>query len=299
MSRARSSNLAIALWCLPPERRKDALVFYSFCRAVDDIADDAEMPTSEKFQRLDEWDDALATGVGLPDELAAVMQRHELPSDLLREIVAGCRRDVSDTPVVYETFEELRGYCWQVAGAVGVAAARIFGAHSLQAREYAEHLGLALQLTNIIRDVREDAEMCRVYLPVELLSDPKRFAIDYLAKTLPDGAKLTTDDILSLCDTPVLRVVLECLGDNAISEFVRAKRILRTMPASEVTALRPAQLMAAFYSSLLDQMHNRHYDTMLHRPSLPLWRKLAIILKNVFWKRKERKEIIDLTHISC
>jgi len=298
ISRARSSNLAIALWCLSRERRKDALVFYSFCRVVDDIADDMQMPTTEKFQRLDKWDDALATGVGLPSELAMLMQRYELPSDLLREIVAGCRRDVSDMSIVYETFEELRSYCWQVAGAVGVAAARIFGAHSPQAREYAEHLGFALQLTNIIRDVREDAEMRRVYLPAELLADPKRFAIGYLAETLPDNVKLATDDILALHDTPVLRVILECLADTAISEFVRAKRILRTLPTSEVTALRPAQVMAAFYSSLLDQMHCRNYDTILRRPSLSSWCKLAIFLKNAYEIRKERKGKIDLTQIS-
>ena len=284
----RSSNLAIALWCLPRERRKDALFFYSFCRAVDDIADNVEMLTAEKLQRLDEWDAALATGTGLPEELAAVMHRHELSPALLREIVAGCRRDVSDTPIVYETFEELRDYCWQVAGAVGVAAARIFGAHSPQARDYAEHLGLALQLTNIIRDVREDAEMRRVYLPIELCKwkvENGKWKVGTAEPAAQDHAEGAEDNFqlstfnFQLLDTPVLRMALARLADTAESEFVQAGKILRYLPAPEVVALRPARLMAELYSFLLLQMRRRGFDSMLRRPTLSLWCKIKVIAR--------------------
>jgi phytoene synthase len=114
---ARKSNLAFALGCLPADRRMDALVFYDFCRAVDDIADEPGRSPAEKHELLDLWKAALIAGDNLPPALAQVLARHRIDPDLLVEIVRGVEMDIE--PIRYQTHEDLRAYCWRVASAVG------------------------------------------------------------------------------------------------------------------------------------------------------------------------------------
>jgi phytoene synthase len=118
-SGAARSNLAIALKVLPADRRADALVFYNFCRVVDDIADEPDRPPAEKAELLARWKDAVRTGHDLPAELADVITRRALDRTLLEEIILGVERDI--TPRPFATGEELRAYCWRVACAVGLA----------------------------------------------------------------------------------------------------------------------------------------------------------------------------------
>jgi len=151
---ARKSHLAFALLWLPRERRRDALVFFRFCRAVDDIADEPGRSEEEKRRLLQEWLDGIERN-SLPAELESVVARHGIDRNLLAEIVRGCATDVR--PARFETFAGLEKYCWRVACAVGLVSIRIFGCKDPASSAYAENLGHALQLTNILRDVGEDA----------------------------------------------------------------------------------------------------------------------------------------------
>lgn len=169
---AASSHLAFALRILPTARGRDAMVFFRFCRAVDDLADEPGGSMEERRADLIEWRDAVERGP-MPAELADVVTRHGIDPHLLAEIVRGCEMDLD--VVRFETFAELERYCWRVACAVGLVAIRIFGCREPGSAQYAEHLGHALQLTNILRDVGEDAGRGRVYLPEE---DLRRFGVE-------------------------------------------------------------------------------------------------------------------------
>ena len=157
---AKASNLALALASLPEDRRRDALTFYAFCREVDDIADEPSRTAEEKRATLAAWRHALETRVGLPEKMADLMARRELDAHLLVEIVRGMEMDIE--PPRYESYADLQAYCWRAAGAVGLVSAKIFGCRHPESTRYAEELGYALQLTNILRDVAEDARLGRV-----------------------------------------------------------------------------------------------------------------------------------------
>ncbi len=169
ITRQSKSNLALAFVSLGRERKRDITIFYAFCRVVDDIADSAELSVSEKRVRLANWRQMLRTGA--PDEpllardVRQLMHKYSLPPDMLEEIIAGVEMDLSIAR--YPTFEELRVYCYRVASAVGLVSIEIFGYRNPRCREYAIDLGLALQMTNIIRDVWKDFQAGRIYLPQE------------------------------------------------------------------------------------------------------------------------------------
>ena len=157
ITRQSKSNLALAFVSLGRERKRDITIFYAFCRVVDDIADSAELSVIEKRVRLANWRQMLRAGA--PDEpllardVRQLMHKYSLPPDMLEEIIAGVEMDLSIAR--YPTFEELRVYCYRVASAVGLVSIEIFGYRNPRCREYAIDLGLALQMTNIIRDVVE------------------------------------------------------------------------------------------------------------------------------------------------
>lgn len=230
---ARKSNLAFALACLPKDRRGDAMIFYAFCRAVDDIADDPTLPSAEKTVRLDQWKTALTDQTGLPESLRGLIGRRNLDPNLLREIVLGVEMDIA--PRFYETDQDLRAYCWRVACAVGLVSIEIFGCRHPGSKIFAEHLGYALQLTNILRDVAEDAALGRIYLPQENL---RRFGVrpDRLLAGQPDG------DFSGL---------MQFVAERARLEFHQARK---TLPAPDARALRPAALMQAAYEKILTRM---------------------------------------------
>ena len=166
--RARS-NLAIAFACLPKDRRADATTLYAFCRCVDDIADDEQLSREEKTDRLAAWREAVrgdGSAVGsLGVELAEVRDRRKIDPEDLTEIIAGMEMDID--PQRYDTFEDLKRYCYRAASAVGLASIPVFGYQNSSCKQFAINLGYALQLTNIIRDVGQDLEIGRIYLPKE------------------------------------------------------------------------------------------------------------------------------------
>jgi phytoene synthase len=172
ITRQSKSNLALAFISLGRERRRDMMVFYAFCRVIDDIADVTEASAEEKRRHLEEWRGWLRRAT--PDEpsfaadVRALLAKYSIPAERLEEIIAGVEMDLEQ--VRYATFEELRVYCYRVASVVGLVSIEIFGYRNPACKEYAVQLGLALQTTNIIRDVNKDLQTGRIYLPQEDLA---------------------------------------------------------------------------------------------------------------------------------
>jgi 15-cis-phytoene synthase len=254
---ARKSNLAFALGSLPPNRRRDALVFYDFCRAVDDIADDPGRSPEEKRTLLELWRTSLIKGENLPEALRDVLERHDIDRRLLVEIVLGMETDI-DRPR-FETREDLRAYCWRVACAVGLVSIEIFGCRNPQSKIYAEFLGYALQLTNILRDVAEDAAAGRIYLPLE---DLRRFEVS---------------EASLLARKPVgnFNALMRFEAARARSLFADASRAL---PADDAHALKPAELMRTIYEKILSRMETDGFRVFEKRYRLSKAEKLIALL---------------------
>jgi phytoene synthase len=259
---ARKSNLAYALGCLPPARRRDALVFYDFCRAVDDIADDPKRSPETKRELLELWKMCLAAGKGLPEALVAVLVRHGIDRRLLVEIVRGVETDIE--PNRFQTYDDLRTYCWRVASAVGLVSIEIFGCKNPGSKTYAESLGYALQMTNILRDVAEDAAMGRIYLPME---DLQRF--DVSESGLLAGKR--SGDFSALMRFEAVR---------ARSLFAAARHAL---PPDDADSLKPAELMRAIYERILSQMEADNFRVFEKRYRLSRVEKLLVFLYYRFW----------------
>ncbi|HEY5741274.1 MAG TPA: squalene/phytoene synthase family protein [Terrimicrobiaceae bacterium] len=250
---ARKSNLAFALGCLPHDRRNDALTFYDFCRAVDDIADDPERSPKEKHDVLELWQTSLVTGQNLPPALSAIIDRHGIDRKLLVEIVRGVEMDIE--PQRFQTQEELRGYCWRVASAVGLVSIELFGCKNPQSKIYAELLGYALQMTNILRDVAEDAALGRIYLPAE---DLQRFEI-------------SEDGLLTGKPGPNFDAFMSFKASHARELFSQA---VRALPADDAEALRPAELMRSIYEKILSRMEADGFRVFQKRYGLSKVEKL-------------------------
>ena len=172
ITRQSKSNLALAFVALGRERRRDITTFYAFCRLIDDIADDPQLPLEEKTRQLSQWRASLRSAQpnesSVAGEIRGLITKYRLGPEMLEEIIAGVEMDLTISQ--YATFEELRVYCYRVASAVGLVSIEIFGYRNPDCREYAIQLGLALQMTNILRDVRKDLENGRIYLPQDDLA---------------------------------------------------------------------------------------------------------------------------------
>jgi phytoene synthase len=234
ITRQSKSNLALAFVSLGPERKRDITIFYAFCRVVDDIADSTELSIVEKRERLTDWRQML--GASAPDEpllardVRQLMAKYSLPPGMLEEIIAGVEMDLSI--VRYPTFEELRVYCYRVASAVGLVSIEIFGYRNPRCREYAIDLGLALQMTNIIRDVWKDFQAGRIYLPQE---DLVRF--HYSEADL--AKRQYNEQFIQL---------MQFQASRAREFFSRAAAEL---PPEDRRAMAPAEIMRSIYRALL------------------------------------------------
>lgn len=248
----RNSHLAFALWWLPRERRRNAMVFFRFCRAVDDIADEPGRSVEEKRRLLEEW---LSGMDALPPELEEVVEKHGIERNLLAEIVRGCAMDIQPKP--FETFAELEGYCWRVASAVGLVSIRIFGCQDPASNAYAENLGQALQLTNILRDVGEDAAAGRIYIPLE---DLRRF--DVSGKNFLSGKPGS--------------------GFDGLMRFeagrARARFHAAIPPAIDKAALLAPEIMKAIYLRILSRLEKQKFPVFQRRIRLGRSEKILTAL---------------------
>ena len=255
-SGAKASNLAFALGCLPRDRREDALVFYAFCREIDDIADEPGRTAAEKRALLDRWSVAVEGNEPLPPAFESLVRRRSLDRALLGEIIEGVASDIE--PLRFGTYAELQKYCWRVASAVGLVSIRIFGTRLEASSVYAEQLGYALQITNILRDVGEDARMGRVYLPVE---DCERFGVSEasLLAGQPGG------DFFGLMKFEAAR---------AREHFAAARGVF---DARDATALAPAEMMRRMYEMILERMERDSFRVFEQRYRLTKLEKIGLL----------------------
>src|SRR6185503_5916860 len=171
ITRKSASNLALAFILLPREKRSEMAALYAFCREIDDVADDESVPVNTRRAQLQGWredvrkacEDAQPQFV-VNRELQLVIQRRKLPFTLFDELLKGVEMDLDIRR--YETLADLEQYCYRVASVVGLLSIEVFGYANPACRDYAIYLGKALQLTNILRDVRSDAERKRIYIPL-------------------------------------------------------------------------------------------------------------------------------------
>ena len=237
ITRDSKSNLALAFVALGRERRNDITIFYAFCRVIDDIADSAETSAEEKASALKAWRKWIRERA--PDEPAlagdvrGLYAKYAIAPAMLDEIIDGVEMDLGS--VRYETFEELRLYCYRVASAVGLVSIEIFGYCNAGCRDYAIQLGLALQMTNIIRDVGKDLSNDRIYLPRE---DLARFG--YSEADL--RARRHNDAFVRLMDFEASR---------AEDFFSRAAT---SLPREDRRSMVAAEIMASVYHALLRRM---------------------------------------------
>ncbi len=237
------SNLALSFLCLSAEKRADMNVFYTFCRVVDDIADSPDVSAADKPGLLLAWKTALgehstpAQDGGLLAQVQRLITKYRLRVADFHEIIAGCEMDLA--PRLYATAEDLRAYCYRVASAVGLVSIEIFGyraEHADACRRYAIELGLALQLTNIIRDVAKDLDNGgRIYLPVADLA----------------RCGLTPDDLRSRRQDTRFLALMQFEAARAEDHFAAA---VGALPASEHASMLAAEIMRVVYHRLLAQM---------------------------------------------
>jgi phytoene synthase len=265
ITRKAKSNLAFALKILPPAQRQDMVVFYAYCRTMDDLADDPTLPIAEKSQRLTAWKLGILHGFEQPDafqrDVVSLRDRHQIPNELLTAIIDGCEMDL--TPRRYQSWEDLSSYTWKVACAVGLVSIRLFGCRDSGAERYAIALGHALQLTNILRDVGEDfANDRRIYLP---LDDFRHFGY-------------TEDDLANQVRDSRFIAMMSHQADRA-AQFYRDASA--SLPVNDRKALTPARIMAEVYLQLLHNMQSDGFNVFEKRYQLSTARKVFILAKHL------------------
>lgn len=260
VTRRSGSSFAAAFWMLSAERRRAIHAIYAFCRLADDIADD---PTIEGDRRrlLDAWRRELElaylqkaehpVGVALGD----TVHRFRLPESVFQDLLRGVESDLVGEAI--QSFEDLHRYCYRVASTVGLLVVRVLGAQSERSLAYAEAMGIGVQLTNVLRDVGEDAAEGRIYLPSEELA---RFGIE------PEA-------IFSREMSDELRLMLACTAERALLFYEEAERLL---PAEEAALLRPAEAMGAIYRDLLAEIRRRRFACFSPPVRLSKTRRIAV-----------------------
>ncbi len=260
--RASNSNFAIAFWLLPRPQRQAMDALYAFARFTDDLGDGGNATPQQRALHLQTWRNDLRAALDQQDvaspilpAVADMVARYHLPPQLLEEIIDGVERDLSQTR--YQSWEELAGYCYQVAGAVGLACLYIWGTRGEPPRQLAEACGQAFQLTNILRDVVEDARRDRVYLPQDELA---RFG--YREADLPQG--IASDAFDRLMDFELERA--EALYNEAAALHVHLSR----------DGQRVFRLMFGRYRAILATIRRDPRAVLRGRVSLSLSQKLWI-----------------------
>jgi phytoene synthase len=270
LTKKSASNLALAFILLPREKRDAMSALYAFCRAVDDVADEDAAPVEKRKAELAAWREDIRRACEnknpqfvLNQEFAPVIQKFKLPFALFDELIKGCEMDLEK--LRYENFDELELYCHRVASVVGLLSIDIFGYTNAACHDYAVHLGKALQLTNILRDVKNDAARGRIYLPQ---SELKKFNVSD-AEIL---AGKFSENYFAL----------------AASIAARAKHFYslaqKTLPPEDRKAMVAAELMGSVYWQLLQKLERGRFNVFGLQPlKLSKPHKLALIFRS--WLR--------------
>ena len=255
LTRRRARNFAYGIMVLPREKRRAIAAIYAFARRVDDIADGG-LPLAEKRAQLEALDAGLENGQGddaMSIALADARDRFPIPVDSLHALVEGGLQDLEQTR--YASFEELREYCTKVAGAVGVACVAVYRSDDVRR---AETLGIALQLINIIRDVREDWDLGRVYLPQDELAS---FGV-------------SEDDIAAGIATSAWRALMTFQAERARSYLQDGLGLVRTLDTRSALCV---STFAGLYRATLERIEARSFDVFSGPPHLSELTKLRIV----------------------
>ncbi|HXT12688.1 MAG TPA: presqualene diphosphate synthase HpnD [Candidatus Angelobacter sp.] len=267
ITRKSASNLTLGFLLLPKERREGMSVLYAFCREVDDVADEDQTPEEKRREQLAAWRDDVrkACEGGQPQfvvnrELQPVAREFRLPFALFDELVRGCEMDLEIKR--YENYEQLELYCYRVASVVGLLSIEIFGYHNPACRDYAIYLGKALQLTNILRDVRVDAERGRIYLPQSELA---RFNV-------------SEQEILNFQYSDRFRALAESVAARAKKFYQLARE---TLPPEDRRSMVAAELMGSVYWRLLRKLEHEQFNVFGPTPPrLSKGQKLFLIFRS-------------------
>jgi phytoene synthase len=277
ISRRAAKNFYYGFMVLPAEKRNALSAVYAFMRHADDISDQPGVDHQLKRQKLEEWlQAAKAVFAGGPTDdpvlmaLGDAQKKFKIPPELFEKLVYGTSLDLeippapADTPAILcNTFEDLRQYCYYVASVVGLVCIRIFGYEDSKAEFLAEDCGLAFQLTNIIRDVKEDASLGRIYIPAEDLARANLSAANFASRVLQDPAQAR-----------VLRPALEFEAERARKYYESAKWLMELIEEDSRAAL---WVLVEIYSRLLQKITNRNYDVLTERVRLTVWEKLKVL----------------------
>ena len=280
LARREARNFYCAFLLLPAQERRSMCALYAFLRHTDDLADEPAGAV-DKARALDAWRHELESALaglgtawsGFP-ALADTVARHGIPADLLVKAIDGVSMDIE--PHRFATFDELTDYCYHVASVVGLSCLHIWGYRSEggKAERLAESCGIALQLTNIIRDVGEDARNGRVYLPEE---DLERFGVREEQLALRERS------------SPEIRELLAFESQRAYENYDRARLLV---PLVDPVGRPVLKTIVGIYCALLDEIVRREYDVLGGRISVPVSRKFVIALRAMVSRMKEDRELM-------
>lgn len=254
--------MAFALLCLPKENREDVTTFYAFCRKIDDLADDPDLPMAEKIAGLERWhkifEEEPAETTAFEDAVLGIRTKHNIDRAHFHDLIKGCEMDLK--PQRFQTWEDLQQYTHRVASTVGLICLPLFGAKHPDSIAYAETLGHALQLTNILRDVGEDLDNGgRIYLPI---SDLERFGY-------------TESDLVAKSYDQRFLAMMDYQAERARELF---KQAAARVPKSDARYLLAAEIMRSLYKRLLDKMQADRFLVFEQRYRLTKARKVYTLL---------------------
>lgn len=273
----KKSNLAFAFFCLDRGRARDMEVFYAFCRLMDDIADEDGRDPAEKRRELEAWKAEIASlyegskNLGpLAAEMAGVVARRGIPQEYIQAIIDGVMRDTSGEP--FETFEDIRRYCYGVASAVGLASIYIFGFKNARTKLYAEALGYALQFTNILRDAAFDMRtQKRCYIPHREL----------------EFFGVSENDLADPSRNPRCRELFRMMHFRAKHFFRKADRLL---PPEDRASMKPALIMREIYESILDSIAASGFEISANPAKPGKLKKAALAVRALLRARRGAEE---------
>ena len=276
IARRSAKNFYYGFLVLPSDKRNAFCAVYAFMRHADDISDHPHLSLKEKWQKLNDWMEAaknVFSGKATDDPvlmaLADTQKNFKIPVDLFEKLVHGTTLDLEieaspESPaIICRTFEDLQRYCYFVASVVGLVCIHIFGYEDAKAEMLAEDCGLAFQLTNIIRDIKEDSGMGRIYLPEE---DMQRFHLSSQHLALSRLGVETRAE--------ALKPVLEFEADRARRYYESAKWLMELIEVDSRAAL---WVLVEIYSRLLKKIAERNYDVLTERVRLTTWEKITVL----------------------
>ena len=270
LARKTGRNFYFSFLTLPRAKRDAMCVIYAWMRQLDDLADDTASKQDAR-EALEKWREHTRAALkensvasfhppssSLWPAFADTVKRYHIPTEYFDQIVEGALMD--QEIMRYKTFGDLYGYCYRVASVVGLVCLRIFGYTDPQAEKTGEWLGIAFQLTNILRDVREDAERGRIYLPLE---DLQKYGI-------------SEDDILKCRWSPALGNLLEAFAQHTEEYYIKAKPVFGLVSKEAQATLK---IMEEIYHGILIETKKHGFRVFEHRARVPTWKKFFIVVK--------------------